>query len=157
VTVDGVDDEDGSAIVEFVWLAVLLMIPLVYVVLTVLSVERAAFATTAAARAAARAYATAGSDALGEQQAEEVVRIVMRDHGVAWSPTGRVIRCGACDYTRGSSFTVQIRRTVALPLVPRWMCGHRCVAGITVGARHRERLDCFAGGPAAAGAGAGAC
>ena len=38
--------DDGSALVEFTWLAILLMIPLVYVVLAAVSVQRAAFATT---------------------------------------------------------------------------------------------------------------
>lgn len=137
--------DDGSAVVEFVWLGVLLMVPLVYVVVAALTVQRAAFAETAAAREAARAYATAGSDALGEQRAEQAVALVMRDHGVAWAPSGRVVSCGDCAYAAGSTFTVDLRRTVPLPFVPSWLCGRRCVAGIVVSAHHRERLDCFAG------------
>jgi hypothetical protein len=137
--------EDGSAIVEFVWLAVLLMIPLVYVVLAALSVQRAAFASTTAAREAARAYATAGSDAEGEQRAEEAVALAMRDQGVAWSPHGRVISCGDCSFAPGSVFSVDLHTTVSLPFVPGWLCGSRCVAGIPVSAHHRERIDCFAG------------
>ena len=143
--------DDGSAVVEFVWLGVLLMVPLAYVVMAALSVQRAAFAETAAAREAARAYATAGSDALGEQRAEQAVELVMRDHGVSWTPTGRVVSCGACTYAAGSTFAVDLRRTVALPFVPSWLCGHRCVAGVVVSAHHRERLDCFTGASAAPG------
>jgi Flp pilus assembly protein TadG len=137
--------EDGSALVEFTWLAILLMIPLVYVVLAAVSVQRAAFATTAAAREAARAYATASSDAEGEQRAEAAVALAMHDQGVPWSPSGRVVSCGTCDFAPGSAFTVDLRTTVALPFVPRWMCGHRCVAGITVSGHHSEHIDCFAG------------
>lgn len=137
--------EDGSAIVEFVWLAVLLMIPLVYVVLAALSVQRSAFASTAAAREAARAYATAASDVEGEQRAEAAVAMAMHDQGVAWTPHGRVIQCGDCTFAPGSTFSVDIRTTVALPFVPDWLCGERCVAGIPVSAHHRERIDCFAG------------
>ena len=133
----------GSALVEFTWLAVLLMIPLVYVVLTALSLQRAAFAETAAAREAARAYATAGSDAEGERRAEEAVALAMRDQGISWSPTGRVIDCGPCDYQPGSSFIVDLHRVVALPFVPRWMCDHRCIAGIAVSAEHHGRIDCY--------------
>lgn len=145
--------DEGSAIVEFVWLAVLLMIPLVYVVLAALSVQRAAFATTAAAREAARAYANAGSDELGEQRAEQAVALVMHDQGVRWTPSARVVQCGACDYAAGSTFTVDLSTHVALPFVPRWMCDERCVAGITVSAHHRERVDCYGGtGSVAAGA-----
>jgi hypothetical protein len=137
--------DDGSAIVEFVWLAVLLMIPLVYVVLAALSVQRAAFASTAAVREAARAYATAGSDAEGEQRAEAAIALATHDQGVSWSPVGRVISCGDCTFAPGSSFTVDMHTTVGLPFVPAWLCGSRCVAGIPVSAHHRERIDCFAG------------
>lgn len=145
--------DEGTAVVEFVFLAVLLLIPLIYVVLAALSVQRAAFASTAAAREAARAYATATSDADGERRAEEAVALAMHDQGVTWSPTGRVIACGACTFAPGSTFTVDIHTTVALPFVPRWMCGDRCVAGIPVSAHHRERIDCFAGtGPQDGGA-----
>ena len=143
-------DDDGTALVEFVWLAVLLLVPLIYVVLAAVSVQRAAFATTAAAREAARVYATAGSDAVGEERAEAAVAVVMHDQGVAWTPRGRVIACGACDYLPGSSFRVELHTTVALPFVPSWMCDRHCVAGITVSAHHTEQIDCFSGtGPQA--------
>lgn len=137
--------DDGSAIVEFVWLAILLMIPLIYVVLAALSVQRTAFAQTTAARDAARAYATAGSDLDGERRAEAVVALAMHDEGVDWSPTGRVIDCGACTYAPGSAFSVDLHSVVRLPFVPSWMCGHTCVAGIGVAAHHVGRIDCFSG------------
>lgn len=137
--------DDGTALVEFVWLAVLLMVPLVYVVLAALSVQRAAFATTAAAREAARAYATAGSDDQGERRAEQAAALVMHDQGVRWSPRGRVVSCGGCDFAPGSRFAVDLRTTVALPFVPTWLCGHRCLAGVGVSGHHAERLDCYAG------------
>jgi hypothetical protein len=137
--------DGGSALVEFVWLALLLMIPLVYIVLGAVSVQRDAFGLTAAARDAGRAYATAGSDALGEQRAEDAVALAMHDQGVAWHPSGRVVECGACTYAPGSLFTVDLHSRVALPLVPSWLCGHTCVAGIGVSARHTERISCFAG------------
>ena len=53
--------EDGNAILEFVMVAVVLMVPLVYVLLTVFQLQRAAFAVSAAAREAGRAYVTAES------------------------------------------------------------------------------------------------
>ncbi|HET7530510.1 MAG TPA: hypothetical protein VFJ98_06085 [Mycobacteriales bacterium] len=146
--------DDGSAIVEFVWLAILLMVPLIYVVLTAVTVQRTAFSQTTAAREAARAYATAGSDAEGERRAELAVAIAMRDQGVAWEPHGRVISCGACTFTPGSSFTVDLSSVVRLPLVPEWLCDDRCLAGITVSAHHQGRIDCFAGTGAAVAEGA---
>ena len=144
--------DDGSAIVEFVWLAVLLLVPLLYVVLTAVMVQRAAFGVTTAAREAARAYATAGSDSGGEARAEAAVRLAMSDEGVSWSPDGRVVTCGECSYAAGSSFEVELHARIRLPLVPRWLCGQRCLAGITVSAHHRERLDCYSGTGAVASA-----
>jgi hypothetical protein len=145
--------DDGSAVVEFVWLAVLLMVPLVYVVITAVSLQRSAFAITEAARDAGRAYATAGSDRLGERRAEQAVALALRDQGIRWRPSGRVVSCGRCAYAPGSAFTVTLRTRVALALVPHWMCGHVCVAGIPVSARHSERISCYAGtGPPAPGA-----
>jgi len=144
--------DDGSAVVEFVWLAVLLLVPLLYVVLTAVTLQRAAFGVTTAAREAARAYATAGSDDSGEQRAEAAAQLAMDDQGVTWSPAGRVVGCGDCSYAAGSSFVVELHAQVRLPLVPRWLCGSRCVAGITVSAHHRETLDCFAGTGAVASA-----
>lgn len=47
--------ERGNALVEFTWLAVLLMIPLVYLMLTVFQVQKAAYAMEAASREAGRA------------------------------------------------------------------------------------------------------
>ena len=49
--------ERGSALVEVVWLGILLLVPLLWVVLSVFEVQRGAFAVTSAARSAARAYA----------------------------------------------------------------------------------------------------
>lgn len=137
--------DDGSAIVEFVYLSMLLMVPLVYVVLTALSVQRNAFGVAAAARDAGRAYATAGSDSLGERRAEAAVKLAMHDQGIEWTPSGRVISCDPCDYAPGSVFRVTIDSRVALPLVPGWLCGDRCVAGIGISADHTEHLGCFTG------------
>lgn len=137
--------DTGTAVVEFVWLSILLLIPLAYVVIAGLSVQRAAFAETTAAREAARAYATAGSDADGERRAEAAVALAMSDQGVGWEPSGRVVDCGACTYAPGSTFTVDLHTVVAMPFVPDWLCGDRCVAGIPVSAHHRERVDCFVG------------
>lgn len=135
----------GSAIVEFVWLAVLLMVPLVYVVLTAVSIQRSAFGLTEAARDAGRAYATAGSDRLGERRAEAAVTLALRDQGISWRPDGRVVSCGRCTYAPGTSFTVNLRTKVRLPFVPSWMCASTCATGLPVSARHTEQLSCYSG------------
>ena len=63
--------EDGSAIVEFVVLGVLMMVPLVYLVMSVGRVQAGSYAVTTAAREAGRAFVTAegGDDAAGRAHA----------------------------------------------------------------------------------------
>ena len=55
------DAQSGNAIVEFVYLAVLLLVPLVYVLITVFRVQAASYAVSSAAREAGRVYATSSS------------------------------------------------------------------------------------------------
>ena len=48
--------ERGSATVEFTWLTILLLVPLLYVVIAVFETQRAAYGVSAASEAAARAF-----------------------------------------------------------------------------------------------------
>jgi hypothetical protein len=52
-------EESGSALVEFVFIALVVFVPLVYVVAGFSAVQRGVFAATAAAREAGRAMGTA--------------------------------------------------------------------------------------------------
>ena len=88
-------DERGTALIEVTWLAVLLMVPLVYVVLAVYDVQRHAFAATAAARAAGRAFVLAPD-----------VQVT-----IACEPAGECL-------APGSVVVVDVRTQVRLPLMP---------------------------------------
>ena len=55
--------ERGSAIVEFHFLGLLLLVPLIYILLAVLDVQRASYAVTQAAREAGRIYVATGDEA----------------------------------------------------------------------------------------------
>ena len=57
--------ERGSAVVELTWLGILLLVPMIWIVLSVFEVQRGAFGVSAAARSAGRAYALAPDDATG--------------------------------------------------------------------------------------------
>jgi hypothetical protein len=145
----------GNAIVEFVFLGILLMVPLVYVVLIAGALQRSAFAVTAAAREAGRAYATAGSDAVGRDRAGAAARLVLDDQGVPVAGEPVSIRChGPCDYAAGEVVTVDVKVHVGLPGVPRVFChGGDCPLRpeIPVSASHVVRLDCYVAGRKGAG------
>jgi Flp pilus assembly protein TadG len=112
--------ERGSALVEVTWISLILMLPLLWIVVSVFQVQKGAFATSAAARVAARTYALAPDDALGRARAEEAVRQALHDQGLPGS-AGVRISCTPYphDCHAGTSvITVRIDTAVALPLLP---------------------------------------
>jgi Flp pilus assembly protein TadG len=113
--------ERGTALVEFSWLAILLLVPLIWIVLSVFEVQRGAFAISAAARAAGRAYALADSDALGQARAEYAARQALTDQGLATAPLDLRVSCTpyphAC-HAGTSVITVRVATSVSLPWLP---------------------------------------
>lgn len=115
-----VHPERGSALVEVTWLAILLLVPLVYVVLSVFEVQRAAFAASAAARSAGRAFVLAPSAAEAQGRARAAVAVAFADQGMPDPRAAVVVGCrpeGGC-LVPGSVVRVQITYQVDLPLVP---------------------------------------
>lgn len=119
-------DEQGSALVELVWLGILLMVPLIWIVLSVFEVQRGAFAVSAAARAAGRAYALAPDDTTGERRARAIAAQTLADQGSPGMPASVSVSCepqpGNC-HTGTSVITVRVDSHVALPLMPQVLGG----------------------------------
>ena len=114
-------DERGSALVELTWLAIILLVPLIWVVISVFQVQQGAFATSAAARAAGRAYALAPDDATGEARAIAAVEQVLADQGAAGQRARVRVTCDAPgdDCHVGTSvITVTVDSGVDLPFFP---------------------------------------
>ncbi len=76
------DPESGSAAVEFLAGSVLLLVPLAYLVLTLGSLQSAAFATEGAARGAALVLSRGPADPAAEERAEQVIALALDDFGV---------------------------------------------------------------------------
>ncbi len=114
-------DERGSALVELVWLGILLLVPLLWLVLSVFVVLRGAFATTGAARSAGRAFVLAPDDATGRARAEAAARQAYADQGIAGAPVELTISCtpfpSSC-HSGTSVVTVVVRSRIDLPLLP---------------------------------------
>jgi Flp pilus assembly protein TadG len=144
----GVRGDDGNAIVEFVYLAVLLMLPLVYVLLTVFRIQAAAYAVSSAAREAGRVYATSESLADASGRSYAAARIVMADSRLELTPDQLEIACSPdpCGLQPGSQVNVVLTYRVALPLVPRFFTD-RAPASVRVSSRHLEVVDRFQAGP----------
>lgn len=137
-------DEGGSALVEFTWLALLLLIPLIYVVITLLTVQRSAYGATEAARAAGRAYVLAPDVETARARAVTAARVALQDQGVKLDPGNVEISCRPTPQSclqPGSSVEVSIRLQVELPLVPT-VYGEP-PASIAVDASHRETYGVY--------------
>jgi hypothetical protein len=135
-------DDSGNAIVEFVYLAILLMIPLAYLLLTVFRVQGATYAVSSATREAGRAFVTSSSHE-ADARATTAASIVMADSGLELDARQLSIRCSArpC-LTPGANVEVAIGYDVALPFLPRFL-GGAIPARIHVGGRHLEVIDRF--------------
>ncbi len=83
--------DDGSAVVEFVTLGVLLLVPVIYLVVTLGRVQAAVFAAEGAAREAARAFVVAAEEEQGAARAVAVVRVALLDQGFDDVDPGRAI------------------------------------------------------------------
>ena len=122
--------EEGSALVELTWLGILLLIPMVWIVLSVFEVQRGAFGVTAAARAAGRAYALAPDDASGHQQATAAAAVAMADQGLGDTSWDIHVSCGDLPdcHVGGAVITVRVETHVALPFVPDFLGGQTAFA-----------------------------
>ncbi len=129
-------DESGSALVEFVWLALLLLVPLVYILLAVFDVQRASFGAAAASRAAGRAYALASTDAAGLLDARAAAGVALADQGID-APVDVAISCEPAPpcHVRGRTITVRLSSRVVLPLVPTALGGG--APSFAISAEHR--------------------
>jgi hypothetical protein len=119
-------DERGSALVELSWLGILLLVPMLWIVLSVFEVQRGAFAVSSAARSAGRAYTLAPNDAVGRSRAEAEVRRALDDQGLDGAGFTLRVTCTPfpADCLAGTSMvTVEVSSQVRIPLLPEVLGG----------------------------------
>ena len=108
----------GSAIVEFVFLAVLMLVPLFYLVMVLARLQAGAYAVSAASREAGRAYVTAQVPAQAPARAHSAAGLAFADQGFQ-SESSIQIGCDGTPCLRPEG-RLQITATVwvPMPLVP---------------------------------------
>lgn len=139
----GARADDGSSLVEAVFVIVVLLVPLIWVALALLRVEAAAYAVRTAAREAARVYVTAPTGAAGASRAETAARLAFEDED---APPGQVsVACSTqpC-LTPGATVKAHAVTTVPLPFVPEWLAGPTHLR-ITVNSDHEEKVEQYGG------------
>lgn len=141
----------GSAMIEFVGLSLVVLIPFVYLFLSVFAVQRAAFGVTQAAREAGRAYATAPSEADGLERARLAAQLAFADQGLNMAPEIRFASegadCGAgnpgdgaATLQPGARFVVCVRADVPLPGVGAISAN---LADVTVNGQFTVSIDAY--------------
>ncbi|MCW2528250.1 MAG: hypothetical protein JWM76_3110 [Pseudonocardiales bacterium] len=141
--------EDGSAVIEFIFVAVLVLVPLLYLIVTVATIQRSRLAVTNAARDVGRAIATSTSSAEARTRAEAALRIALSGQNVSASDVQlKYVRADTgCDSASvdppldpGAEFAVCVVRSQDLPAVPRILAGR----GVTTIGRFVVHIDQFA-------------
>jgi Flp pilus assembly protein TadG len=140
--------ERGSAIIEFVFVAVLVLVPLIYLIVAVAVLQRSRLATTNAARDVGRAIATAESAPQADVRAQAALRVALRGQGLTPDQVElRYVAAGAdCrgpqtapSLTPASVFAVCVIRHQPLPAVPTVLSGK----GVTIIGRYLLHVDDF--------------
>jgi Flp pilus assembly protein TadG len=112
----GLVGERGNAIVEFCYLGILFLVPLVYIMLAVFDVQRAMYGVSAAARDAGRAYVLSANVSQAEARARRAAQIAMNDQGLQGYQFQSVCKGGCLQ--SGSSVEITVTYVVRFPFVP---------------------------------------
>lgn len=136
--------EDGRAIVEFVFLGVLVFVPIVYLIVTLGLIQRASFAAATAAREAGRVFVTSTSDAQARERAGIASRLAFEDYGVSGGTLTVACDGSPCLRPEGRVRTTT-RVIVNLPLVPDFL-GSVIPTSVPIEATHEVTVDRFRAG-----------
>jgi Flp pilus assembly protein TadG len=138
-------DDRGTAVVEFIAAALLLLLPVLYLAVTLGRLQAATFAAEGAAREAGRSFTTSPTVAEAPARALASVRIALDDQGFTDVDAAAAldVACSAdpC-LAPGSDVSVRVAFDVPLPAVPALVQGVVPLA-VPVTATHVAAVDDF--------------
>ena len=139
----GDDPERGSAALEFILVGLLLLVPLIYLIVSLGLIQGQSLGAEAAARHVARAVSTASDAADARVRADAVLAAVSEEYGL--DDVDLSIDCtpaGAICPRAGATLHVSVRTSVALPLVPPVLSLDR-IAAIPIEASAAHKVSRF--------------
>lgn len=111
------DPEQGSALVEFIGLGALLMVPTVYFLLSVFSMQSAAFAASNASSHALQVIQFLPPEQRNQSAVQTVAALTAGDFGLDANTVTATLSCeDVC--AAGERMSVDVTVEVGLPLVP---------------------------------------
>lgn len=133
------------------FVAIAVMVPLVYLIVAVAVIQSSRLAVTQAAREAGRAFATSDTAAQAVVRTRAAVELALDDQNLPDDVTVRYVAAGAsCDaapvtprLAPGAEFTVCVSRHVDVPAVPAVLQGR----GITTVGKYTVHIDDFRAAP----------
>ncbi len=134
--------DEGRAIIEFIFLGVLLLLPLVYLVLTAARLQAASFSASLAGREAGRAFVTAGSDGDGGARAQAAAALAFEDFSFTDGASLGVSCDGSPCLRPEGAVTSTATIVVQLPLIPDFIADH-VPAAVTISSTHVASVDRF--------------
>ena len=115
------DGERGSAALEFILVGMLLLVPLVYLIVSLGMIQGQSLGAEAGARHIARALSTAENTDAARRSADLILRSVVDEYALDADDVDVSLECrpagGPCPEA-GATLVVTVRTSVALPLVP---------------------------------------
>jgi Flp pilus assembly protein TadG len=119
-------DDRGSASLEFITAGLVLLVPLVYLVLAMSSIQAGALAVEGAARQASRVFVQSADVGAARASAIRAVEFALADHGVDPDSATITVSCAPdpsnC-LTRRGFVTVTVTIAAPLPLTPPVIMG----------------------------------
>jgi len=138
-------DDDGTAVIEFLAAALLLLLPVLYLVLVLGRLQAATFAAEGAAREAGRSFTTSPTLAAAPARAAASVRIALDDQGFEEvdAESSLELTCSTDPCLQpGSDVRVRVSFDVGLPAVPSFVQSVVPLA-VPVTATHVAPVDTF--------------
>ena len=137
-------DDAGSASVEFVVLALVLLVPVAYLVITLGRLQAGAYAASAGSRAAARAFTTAVTADEAPGRARAALDLALADQGFTDADATATTDCErpGC-LVPDAAVRVEVQVLVPLPFVPP-LLRDAVPAAVPVGAGGVAVVDRFA-------------
>lgn len=129
--------QSGSSIIEFIFLVVLLLVPLVYLVVGAAQVQAASYAAVGAADHAAKVFVTAQSEGQGRARAADAVQRAAANMEIGPGRTNFSYTCQGTCLSPGSTVTINVSVETVLPMLPdgwNWRTGN-------VGSKATQRVD----------------
>lgn len=114
--------DNGSATVEFIGLSIILLIPAIYLLVTISQLQAAGYAAVAASDQAAKTIAYTPEESQAERNALKTVQLTAENYQLDPATMQTDIHCSNTPCTTpGTQIRVNVAVEVPLPLIPTFL------------------------------------